>query len=103
MYDVDCPYCDADLEIDHDGGYGYSEDETYEQECMKCGKTFVYTTSINYSYEAETAPCLNGEKHKFEIVTIYPHKFSYKRCSFCGEKQELTDDEWMSIGKDKNG
>ena len=28
MYDVECPYCGAEIEINHDDGYGYEEDET---------------------------------------------------------------------------
>ena len=46
MNDVKCPYCDMELEIDHDDGYGYEEDQIHNQECKFCGKAFVYTTSV---------------------------------------------------------
>ena len=34
MKDVDCPYCKAEQDINHDDGYGYEEDGMYEQECQ---------------------------------------------------------------------
>ena len=50
-------------EINHDDGYGYCEDEIYEQICCSCDKTFSYTTSIHFYYSAEKAPCLNHGGH----------------------------------------
>ena len=35
MKDVECPYCYADQEINHDDGYGFDEDQLYEQECSE--------------------------------------------------------------------
>jgi glutaredoxin len=35
MSDVQCPYCNADIDIDHDDGYGYEEDKTFMQTCKK--------------------------------------------------------------------
>ena len=75
MDDINCPYCNKGLEIDHDDGYGY------------CEKTFVYTTSITYYYEAEKADCLNGSEHKMRRVVHYPNTWSkWKRCEVCGEE-----------------
>ena len=88
MNDVNCPYCDAELEINHDDGYGYEEDEIYTQECSECGKTFTYTTSISFYYEAEQAPCQNGEEHRLKPMRGYPSEF-YEgkiRCEWCGEE-----------------
>jgi len=51
--DVVCPYCGSGVEINHDDGYGYEEDKTFEQECGSCGKTFVYTTTIVFYYHAK--------------------------------------------------
>jgi hypothetical protein len=34
--DTNCPYCDADIEINHDDGYGYEEDRKHEQQCNNC-------------------------------------------------------------------
>jgi ssDNA-binding Zn-finger/Zn-ribbon topoisomerase 1 len=36
MKDVNCPYCDAELEINHDDGNGCHEDRIYTQECPEC-------------------------------------------------------------------
>lgn len=83
-----CPYCNADIEINHDDGYGYQEDEIYEQGCPDCGKTFCYTTYISYSHDLFEAPCKNGEPHKLEKIHGYPKEFfEYKRrCEYCNEE-----------------
>ena len=52
MADVNCPYCKAGQEINHDDGYGYEEDVEHEQGCTGCGQNFRFTTSILYCYEA---------------------------------------------------
>lgn len=52
---VDCPYCGVNQAIRHDDGQGYTEDETHEQECCACKKTFVFTTSIIFVYDARKA------------------------------------------------
>lgn len=60
---VECPYCNKEQEVNHDDGYGYAEDVRFEQECSSCDRIFVFTTSVSFSHEAWTAPCLNGEEH----------------------------------------
>ena len=42
MNDIDCPYCDAELDICHDDGFGYAEGVKHQMECDKCNKTFVF-------------------------------------------------------------
>lgn len=89
MNDVECPYCGADLEINHDDGYGYEEDQKHEQTCGKCDRAFVFTTSISYHYEVEKAPCLNGEPHDMKPVTHYPRFFpDWKRCACCEHEEK---------------
>ena len=86
MYsDTNCPYCDAGVEICHDDGYGYQEDETYEQECGECGKTFAYTTSISFYYEPTKADCLNGAEHKYKSMN-YRYYPSAVVCDDCGHE-----------------
>jgi ribosomal protein S27E len=92
MSDVTCPYCGKEQEINHDDGQGYKEDEIHQQEC-DCGKTFAYTTSITFSYNASKADCLNGELHKFKPTTTVPRFFTKMRCDDCGEERILTDAE----------
>ncbi len=85
-YDVECPYCKAELEIDHDDGYGFEEDEMHFQGCRKCEKTFSYTTSIHYYYEVEKAPCVNGdEPHDWGKVYTSRDDYFLYRCHKCGE------------------
>ena len=83
MKDIECPYCDEWQDINHDDGYGYAEDDTFEQECSDCEKTFAFTTSIIFNYEANKADCLNDGEHKFKpnMSSHYPDS---KYCEDCG-------------------
>ena len=93
MKDINCPYCNAELNIDHCDGQGYDEDELHQQECEDCNKSFVFTTSIIYSYYPSKADCLNGGNHNYKIVTTYPKYFSKMRCTSCDDERSLTEDE----------
>ena len=88
--DVECPYCGAEQDIDHDDGYGYEEDETYQQECSECEKVFSYTTSVSYSYEVSKAPCLNGGEH--DMSRWYKghslRDYRYRYCMNCDHREE---------------
>lgn len=84
MSDTNCPYCQAEIEIDHDDGCGYEEDVRHEQECPSCEKTFVFITSISFYYETSQADCLNGEDHELYPVEAYPrHWPDWVRCKHC--------------------
>jgi hypothetical protein len=52
MSDINCPYCKAGQEINHDDGYGYEDGEEFEQHCVECGREFKFTTSITFNYDA---------------------------------------------------
>ncbi len=99
VQDVECPYCGQWQEINHDGGYGYGEEDIYNQECKDCNKNFVYETAISYSYLVEQAPCLNGKAHFFRETVTYPLECTKMRCIYCDEKREPTKDEWNVILK----
>ena len=101
---INCPYCKAGLEINHDDGFGYEEGVKHQMECGKCEKTFIFETSVLFYYEAEKADCLNGEKHEYKITSTYPTEFSRMECSICGRQRELTDDELVlfEIGTKKS-
>jgi hypothetical protein len=88
-YDVECPYCGEEQDINHDDGYGYKEDEKHEQYCGACKKTFVFETSISFYYETHKADCLNGAPHKMVKVfstssDIFP---DWKRCEDCDHEE----------------
>ena len=92
--DIRCPYCDVWNYINHDDGYGYEENEKYNQECLSCNKTFIYTTMISFDYEVEKAPCLNEEsEHLWELEDAYPKYFSNMICKYCGEDRRPTKEE----------
>jgi len=91
MYDVECPYCGARLEINHDDGYGYEEDQLHEQECMECEKIFSYTTCIHFSHNVRTADCLNGGEHNWKEMRGVPEEWfkGRERCQQCGEERKV--------------
>lgn len=91
--DVECPYCGEWQEINHDDGYGYGEDETYQQECRDCGKTFVFTTGILYVYSSEKADCLNGKNHNYQPTSTFPKKYTKMRCTMCDDERQPTIEE----------
>ena len=91
--DANCPYCNAELEINHDDGYGYEEDIRHEQECYKCNKTFTFTTSVTYHYETKKADCLNNGKHNYKKTCTYPEEFSKMQCTMCDKQREMTTEE----------
>lgn len=100
MKDTNCPYCDAEIDINHDDGNGYKEGVTHQQECPECGKVFVFTTSISFYYEAEKADCLNeGGEHKYEPTRKIPKEFTKMRCIMCDEEREPTAEEMAEIMK----
>lgn len=92
--DLECPYCGADQEVNHDDGGGYEEGVTHQQECDECGKTYVFTTSISFSYWPEKADCLNdGGEHKWKPTMTAPKYFTKMRCTMCDEERTPTDEE----------
>lgn len=99
--DVECPYCEKWNDICHDDGFGYAEDTNHQMDCEHCGKTFVFTTSISYYYEAAKADCLNDGEHNYQFTRTYPKEFSEMRCWDCGCKRPLTEEERIKfdVGK----
>ena len=101
--DIECPYCKHEQDINHDDGYGYSEDEIHQQTCGNCDKTFTFTTSISFSYEVSKADCLNDGEHDFEATTTYPKDCTKMECTMCSETRVPTKKEYLKIiGEDIN-
>ena len=93
MSDVECPYCGSEQEINHDDGYGYEESTRHEQECRDCEKEFTFTTSIMFLYDAEKAPCLNGEDHKLKPSNTAPKFYTKMCCEWCDFRRVPTEEE----------
>jgi len=90
-YDVECPYCGKEQEINHDDGYGYDENETFEQECYHCDKVFIYYTSISFYYDVMKAACKNGGEHQWKDDNGYPKEYfiGKQHCTVCDERRTL--------------
>ncbi|MEI6865548.1 hypothetical protein [Flavicella sp.] len=97
MCDTNCPYCNAETEINHDDGFGYEDNKLHEQECWSCEKTFTFTTGIIYVYETFKADCLNGKDHEFKQTVTYPRQFTKFQCENCEEKRLPTKEEKETI------
>lgn len=88
MNDLECPYCDAPLEVCHDDGFGSAEDYAHEMECDQCGKSFVFRTTISFIYTPKKADCLNGASHRFtEWRPIHGTKTETRTCQDCDERE----------------
>lgn len=89
MSDVNCPYCKHEQEINHDDGYGFTEDIEYSQDCVNCGVEFKFTTSISINYRVY---CANGDHDmKQSPIEKYSHIYSCSKCAHseirCGENK----------------
>ncbi len=89
MKDIECPYCSKELNINHDDGQGYAEDEVHQQQCGSCEKYFTFTTSIIYHYRPHKADCLNDGKHDYRRTKTYPPEYAKLRCSICDDEKPL--------------
>jgi len=96
---VNCPYCEEEQTINHDDGYGYEEDVLHEQECVDCGKTFIFTTSIIYCYGAHKADCLNGGKHEYQETNVHPRRFTKLVCTMCGDEKDVSQERMEEFKK----
>lgn len=97
MKDIECPYCDAEQDINHDDGFGYEEGVTHEMECNSCGKNFVFTTSISFYYEPEKADCLNDGEHDYKPTVTVPVECTKMRCTMCDDERKPTEIEMTEI------
>ena len=98
MTDMNCPYCNAENEVCHDDGAGYSEDQQHEHTCCGCRKTFVFTTQISFHYEPQKADCLNDSEHQLKMSSTHPRQYSMMRCKDCDYERKPTGPEFFEHG-----
>lgn len=91
--DMECPYCGAEQEVNHDDGYGYAEGVKHEHTCSECGKVFVFETYISFSYEPFKADCLNGAEHNLRFRIAIPREYSRMTCMDCDYERYATKEE----------
>jgi len=101
MKDIECPYCGHDQEVCHDDGQGYDEDQKHEMGCYECGKSFVFYTSISFSYEPRKADCLNDGKHTFKPTHTHPIELTKMMCTQCDYRRKPNKLEMESILKSR--
>lgn len=103
MHDLNCPYCDAELQVCHDDGFGYQEGVKHEMYCGKCEKNFVFETSISFYYEPEKADCLNDGNHIWKAKkNTFPVEFTKMHCTMCDEERKPTELEMAEIITKRN-
>ncbi len=101
-HDLECPYCDAELDICHDDGFGYEEGVKHEMSCGKCGKNFVFETSISFNYEPQKADCLNDGEHDWKAITTHPVECTKMKCTSCDSQRNPTEIEMNEIIEKRN-
>lgn len=94
MDEVTCPYCEEDVEINHDDGAHYDEGRLEEEYCSNCDKYFMVSASCSWSFEGYKADCLNGGEHNLEKIhgAGIPGDYyeTHMRCSDCDEIIKVT-------------
>lgn len=100
MSDMQCPYCEADQEVCHDDGRGYTEDELHEHQCSECEKMFVFETFISFDYKPSKADCLNGADHELVFRKSWPHAYSRMGCKHCGYEKQATPEQIEAATKE---
>lgn len=105
---IECPYCGKSQDVNTDD-FSYEEgelheqlceDELHEQLCYECEKTFTFTVSVSYSFEAYKADCLNGEAHKLIMSRTIPKWLSRMQCEDCDYERKPTLEEFVAAGVD---
>lgn len=98
MSDMNCPYCNAEQDVNHDDGEGYDESQKHEHECSECGKNFTFRTTITYRYEPAKADCLNDGNHQWYPSKTYPKHHTRMLCRTCDDFRDPTPEEKAEHG-----
>jgi hypothetical protein len=75
---LECPYCEADCGQPDEVYPGMADEE---EECPKCGKSFLYDCEYEPLYYARKTPCLNGEPHDYRPIPYSDPP--WRRCEAC--------------------
>lgn len=102
MSDMNCPYCNAEQDVNHDDGEGYDEAQNHEHECSECGKNFTFRTVITYRYKSAKADCLNDGNHQWYPSQTYPKHMRRMLCRTCDDFRDPTPEEKAAHGIPEN-
>lgn len=99
MKDLNCPYCNEELEVCRDDAFVYEEDVDHEMQCSSCEKSFVFNTCITFDFTPYKADCLNDGNHIWEATKTWPIEFTKMECKTCGKIRIPTGQEMTEIKK----
>ena len=93
--DLQCPYCEEELDDPDDA---YEPERDYEHSCPHCDKSFVFQVEYTRHYSANKAECLNGGEHRYKERKLYGtgEPLIRWRCEDCGH--EVSNDR--GVGPD---
>lgn len=87
-HDLYCPYCDAEIEVCNDDGFGLDESRPWPMDCPHCSNVFVFRSSVSWTYVAMRADCLNGGEHNMTSYRHYPRYYpGWQYCETCGHEE----------------
>jgi Zn ribbon nucleic-acid-binding protein len=93
MSDANCPYCNAEIELDYDD-HGYAEGTNHDTTCPECEKAFSFTVHISVDFAVKKADCLNGTGgHKMKFLPSWPARYSRMGCLDCSLESQATPEE----------
>ena len=93
MSDLECPYCESEVQVPEDC---HDQSDTYETECPSCNKYFQFTVEYWPTYSSKKADCLNGAEHDYHRSTRIPHIIRGQvswRCTMCDDQQQREADQ----------
>lgn len=93
MPTITCPYCASTQELEVERNHGSQPDQTYDQECNACEKTYVFQVDVIFEFDTFRAPCMNGEPHNFEPTRTHPVSMTKMVCEWCDARRRPTADE----------
>ena len=100
-----CPYCQHENIVRHyDDWEGCQLEGTTEKECRGCGKTFIVSRAVYFTYDTVgKADCLNEAKPA-KFHTWHDHGNGLQSCTVCGKQRGKYSPKFLkSVGIEPKG
>ena len=92
-WELKCPYCGKEIDLDFTDDWGYIQDEElFQKECPECGKVLNVYPHITVDFDVDECKC-QGENHVWELTKTDPLCCARMYCVHCGEEREPTPEE----------